>query len=60
MGSTMDKVTTGVNITAKILVSLLWLAGGIVCFAAGVWYLGLVAIAYLIYLWVFGGRWLIY
>jgi hypothetical protein len=48
------------SFVAKAMVSALWGAGGIVCFAAGAWWGGLIAIAYLAYLWVLGGRWLIY
>lgn len=60
MGRKADAVVNGINIAGKVLVSLLWLGGAIVTFAAGVWWAGLLCIAYLLYLWVFGGRWLIY
>lgn len=60
MGSKLDKVATGVSVRAKIVVNLLWLAGGIACVAAGAWCLGLIAIAYLVYLWLFGGTRLTY
>jgi hypothetical protein len=58
--SRLDKVAAGASLVARVLVSLLWGAGGVVCFASGAWPAGLIAIAYLAYLWLFGGRWLIY
>jgi hypothetical protein len=60
MGRKMDVATRGVNVTVKVFVSALWAAAGIAGFATGLWWFGLLAIAYLVYLWFFGGRWLIY
>lgn len=60
MSSKMDRVSAGISMTSKVVVSLLWIAGAVIAFQIGVWYLGLLAIAYLGYLWVLGGRWLIY
>jgi hypothetical protein len=60
MGRKADAVVKGVNVTAKILVSLLWVAVCIVGFAAGQPLVGIFALLYLIYLWVLNGRWLIY
>ena len=60
MGRKWDAAESAMSVTAKLLVSLLWVALCIVGFASGVWELGLVAIAYLAYLWLFGGRWLFY
>jgi ABC-type Co2+ transport system permease subunit len=45
---------------ARLFTSLLWVGGGIVAFSIGQPLIGVVAIAYLVYLWVFRGRWLIY
>ena len=44
----------------KLLTTVLWVGGGLLAFGAGEVLLGLIAVAYLTYLWVFGGRWLIY
>lgn len=60
MGKIANGVATGVNVVAKLLVTALWVAVAIAGFATGAWPIGLLAIAYLIYLWVFSGRWLIY
>jgi hypothetical protein len=56
----MGKVGTAMSITAKILVSLLWAAAGVAGAAAGKPQALLVVVPYLIYLWAFRGRWLIY
>lgn len=58
--STSDKVLSGVSIVAKVLVSMLWLAITIGGFAAGAPLVGAIGIVYLVYLWFFGGRWLLY
>jgi hypothetical protein len=58
--STSDKVFSGISIFAKFMVSMIWLALTILGFAAGVPLLGIFGIAYLVYLWIFRGRWLIY
>jgi hypothetical protein len=60
MGRKTDAVVNGVNLTMKIITSLIWVAGGIGAFVYGAPLLGIVAVLYLAYLWVFGGRWLIY
>jgi hypothetical protein len=60
MGKKTDAVVNGVNMTLKVITSLIWAAVCVGGFAAGQPIVGVVAIAYLIYLWVFGGRWLIY
>jgi hypothetical protein len=60
MGRRTDAVANGVNMTLKVLTSLLWAAVCVGGFAAGAPIVGVVAIAYLVYLWGFGGRWLIY
>lgn len=59
-GSKIDKVSRGISMGMKLFVSALWGAGGVLCFATGAWPAGLVALAYLGYLWLLGGRWLIY
>lgn len=55
-----DKVARGINMGMKTFVSALWAVGGAGCFWAGAWPLGLIAMVYLAYLWVLGGRWLIF
>ena len=60
MGKKADAVVNGVNMTLKVITSLIWVAVCVAAFAAGQPIVGVVAIAYLMYLWVFGGRWLIY
>jgi hypothetical protein len=59
-GRHMGKVGTAISITARILVSLLWAAAGAVGVAAGKPQVLLVVIPYLVYLWAFRGRWLVY
>lgn len=56
----LDAVDTGFRLVARILVSLLWIGITIVGFASGVWVIGVLGILYLVYLWFFRGRWLIY
>lgn len=60
MGDKADAVVNGVNMTMKVITTLLWGAFGIAAFSLGHVWLGIVAVLYLVYLWVFGGRWLIY
>lgn len=55
-----DKFGAAVGGFAKLLVGLLWAAGGAFMFSQGQVVLGLIAVAYLIYLFAFGGRWLLY
>jgi len=50
----------GASMFVKVLTTALWGAIGVGGFATGVWWIGLLAIAYLAYIWVWGGRWLIY
>lgn len=65
--STSDKISNGFDavgrgaaVVSRVLVSLLWGAGVVGCFAIGQPLLALAGIAYLAYLWVWRGRWLIY
>ena len=44
----------------KVLVSALWIAGGIAMASAGEVAAIPIVLAYLVYLWLFDGRWLIY
>jgi hypothetical protein len=55
-----DKLNTGVNVVLRLFTTLLWGAIAVAGFATGVWYVGVLAIAYLGYIWLLGGRWLIY
>ncbi len=59
-GRVVDAVDTGFRFIARLLVSMLWGAGAYAAFASGAWLFGLLAILYLVYLWVLRGRWLIY
>lgn len=59
----VDVVATGVSIVARVIVSLLWAAVGVAVLLTGaheMWWVPLVCAAYLAYLWIFRGRWLIY
>ena len=60
MGAKLDAVGRGASIVGRVLVSLLWAAGGVIGVISGAPLVGVVAAAYLAYLWLFGGRWLIY
>jgi hypothetical protein len=60
MGRKADAVVNGVNMTMKIITSILWILAGIGAFSLGHPIIGVVAVLYLVYLWIFGGRWLIY
>ena len=44
----------------KFLVSALWVAGGVIAAANGSLAVIPVVLAYMAYLWLFDGRWLIY
>jgi hypothetical protein len=44
----------------KVLVSALWVAAGVFAVAEGLWVALLVIVAYLAYLWLFDGKWLLY
>ena len=48
------------SVMMKLLVSALWAAGGVFAASNGSVVAVLVVIAYLVYLWVLDGRWLIY
>lgn len=50
----------GTRIVARLLVSLLWLGVTIAGFGSGMWFIGVLGILYLVYLWAFRGRLLIY
>ncbi|WP_024285977.1 hypothetical protein [Cellulomonas sp. KRMCY2] len=60
IGTGLDVVGRGAAMVSRVLVSLLWGAGVVGCFAIGQPLLALAGIAYLAYLWVWRGRWLIY
>lgn len=60
MGAGMDAAARGVSAVSRVLVSALWAAVGVAGFSAGEPAVGLLCLAYLAYLWVLGGRWLIY
>ena len=55
-----DAVGSGFRIVARVLVSLLWVVVTVAGFGSGAWPIGLLGILYLVYLWGFRGRWLIY
>ena len=48
------------GMVGKVLVSLLWAGGGIAAAAGGAPLALIPVVLYLVYLWAFGGRWLIY
>lgn len=56
----LDVVGASVSVVGKVLTSSLWGLGGVLALGAGEPLGALVAVVYLVYLWVFGGRWLIY
>jgi hypothetical protein len=60
MGQKMDAAARGGRFALRVLVSTLWIAGGIVAVAAGEPLAVVLVVLYLAYLWVLGGRWLIY
>lgn len=60
MGRKMDVAEAGVSLVAKLAVTALWVVVAIAGFSVGQPILGIAAIAYVVYLWLFGGRWLIY
>lgn len=55
-----DRFANAVGGFAKLVVGLIWGAGAVVMFGSGQILVGLVAVLYLVYLFVFGGRWLLY
>ena len=58
--SAWDTVGHGISMVAKLISTGFWFALIVLGFTAGVPLLGVLGIAYLAYLWLFGGRWLIY
>jgi hypothetical protein len=60
MGKKLEAVNTGINVTLKLVTTALWVAVTIAAFSLGSPIFGVVGIVYLVYLWVFGGRLLIY
>jgi hypothetical protein len=48
------------SMVGKVLVSLLWVGGGIAATVGGAPLVLIPVVLYMIYLWAFGGRWLIY
>ena len=58
--SAWDTVGHGITVVVKLIVTVLWLGFIVLGFTAGVPWLGVIGIAYLAYLWLFGGRWVIY
>jgi NADH:ubiquinone oxidoreductase subunit 6 (subunit J) len=60
MGQKMDVAARGGRFALRVLVSALWAAAGVVAVAAGEPLAVVLVVIYLAYLWVFGGRWLIY
>jgi hypothetical protein len=59
-GEGMDALHRNLQDLNRILVSLLWIMGAVIAIGIGAPVLALIPVAYLVYLWGFGGRWLIY
>ncbi len=62
-GTVLDVVGTGASIFLKVMVSVGYLVVAYFCLfvaPAQGWWIGLIAVAYLVYLWVFKGSWLIW
>ncbi|MCU1371625.1 MAG: hypothetical protein JWO77_2819 [Ilumatobacteraceae bacterium] len=55
-----DVIGTGVSITARLIVTGIWGAAGVALAAGGQWGGVALVVAYLAYLWLLGGRWLIW
>lgn len=55
-----EVLASGASFVARLVVSLLWGFGVVLCFQVGAVLPALGGIAYLAYLWVWRGRWLIY
>ena len=60
MGQKLEMAAAGGRLLARILVSALWATAGILAAAAGEPAALVVVVLYLAYLWLLGGRWLIY
>ena len=60
MGQKLDMAAQGGRFVLRLLVSVLWVAAGVAAVAAGEPLAVLLVVLYLAYLWVLGGRWLIY
>lgn len=60
MSDNWEKATYAIGMFSKVMVSLLWVVGGLIAVSLGIWQALFIVIPYLAYLWVFGGRWLIY
>jgi hypothetical protein len=58
--SAVDRIGQGVSFVAKLFTTVLWGFAVVGGFAIGSPLVSVVAIAYLAYIWLFGGRWLIY
>lgn len=55
-----DTIGAGLSITARLVVSGLWILVGFVAVQTHTWAAVGLVVAYLAYLWLFNGRWLIY
>ncbi len=60
MSENTKRVGRAVSLVAKLLTSLLWVGIAAAGAAAGQPVAAVFAAVYLVYLWVFDGRWLIY
>jgi hypothetical protein len=60
MGEKINRVNRGVSMLGKVLTSALWAAAGVVGAVGGKPIVLLPVALYLAYLWLLGGRWLIY
>ena len=60
MGQKIDAVGRGVSMIGKLMTSALWGGAAVLGFQSGQMIVGIVAVAYLGYLWLLGGRLLIY
>jgi hypothetical protein len=58
--SKWETAAAGGRVVARLVVSGIWIAAAVVLFAAGSIIAGLVCLAYVAYLLLFGGRLLIY
>lgn len=60
MGRKLDAVATGSRVVTRVAVSGLWGAVAVAMFSQGQVLIGLAALAYIAYLLLLGGRWLIW